>query len=143
VGSGGLSHDPPLPSLSNATPEVKARLTNGSGLTHAERVSRQHRTFKASYSRPDTTLRPLNPDWDRKFLDAVVRGDLNVFDGVDDDVITNTAGSGAHELRTWIAALAAARAGGTTAVKLVFYEPILEWITGMGVVTASAVTQSQ
>ena len=138
VGSGGLSHDPPLPTLSNAAPEVKARLTNGANLTHAERVSRQHRTFEAGYNKPDTSLRPLNPEWDRKFLDALIRGDLTVLDDIDDDTITNTAGSGAHELRTWIAALSAAKLDGTTAANLLFYEPIEEWITGMGIMTASS-----
>jgi 2,3-dihydroxyphenylpropionate 1,2-dioxygenase len=138
VGSGGLSHDPPLPSLSTATPEVKARLTNGSRLTHAERVSRQHHTFQAGYNRPDTSLRPLNPEWDRKILDAFARGDLSIFDDIEDDDLTSTAGAGAHELRTWIAALSAAKMGGAQRANLLFYEPITEWITGMGVMSAPA-----
>jgi 2,3-dihydroxyphenylpropionate 1,2-dioxygenase len=137
VGSGGLSHDPPLPSLATATPEIRARLTNGSALTYAERVSRQSRIFQVNYGRSSSPLRPLNPEWDRKVLDAFVRGDVDVLDGIDDDALTNIAGAGAHELRSWVAALAAAKVAGVTGAQLLFYEPIEEWITGMGVMTAS------
>ena len=99
IGSGGLSHDPPLPSLANATPDVRARLTNGGMLTHAERVSRQSRTYSlADYSRPDTQLRPLNPEWDRKILEAFSSGGLEVLDAIDDDELTSIGGSGSHEL---------------------------------------------
>lgn len=137
AGSGGLSHDPPLPTLATATAEGRSRLINGTGLSHAERVARQSRTFQAGYDDPNTQLRPLNPEWDRKILDAFSRGDLDILDGTDDETLTNTAGSGAHEIRSWVAALSATKAAGTMDVKVLFYEPIKEWITGMGVMTAS------
>jgi 2,3-dihydroxyphenylpropionate 1,2-dioxygenase len=138
IGSGGLSHDPPLPSLATATPDVRARLTNGGMLTHAERVSRQSRTFSlADYSRPDTELRPLNPEWDRKMLDSFSNGGLDVLDHINDNELTGIGGSGAHELRCWVAALSAAKAGGLADSKILFYEPIEEWITGMGIMTVS------
>src|SRR5262249_10898689 len=137
VGSGGLSHDPPLPTLANATADVRARLTNGSSMSHAERVSRQSRIFDVGYDRPDTKLRPLNPDWAREVLAAFSRGEVEALDGVDDEKLTKVAGSGAHELRSWVAALSAAKAAGKTNGQVLFYEPIEEWITGMGIMTAS------
>lgn len=139
VGSGGLSHDPPLPNLATAQGEVRARLTNGATLSYAQRVARQTRTFSlADYSRPDTQLRPLNPDWDRKILDSFSKGGLEILDDIDDDELTHVGGSGAHELRCWIAALSAAKNAGLNKNNLLFYEPIAEWITGMGVMTAGA-----
>src|SRR5262245_49412320 len=137
VGSGGLSHDPPLPTLANANSEIKARLTNRSSLSHAERVTRQSRIFDVGYDRPDTQLRPLNPEWDQSILAAFAHGKIEVLDDIDDESLTQVAGSGAHELRSWVAALSAAKAAGKTAGKVLFYEPIEEWITGMGIMTAS------
>jgi 2,3-dihydroxyphenylpropionate 1,2-dioxygenase len=138
IGSGGLSHDPPLPNLSTATPEVKAHLTNGASLSYAERVARQSRTLSlADYTKPDTPLRPLNPEWDQKILDAFSNGNLSVLDDIDDDDLTKIGGCGAHEIRCWVAALSAAKATGPVNTKVLFYEPIEPWITGMGVMTAS------
>jgi 2,3-dihydroxyphenylpropionate 1,2-dioxygenase len=138
IGSGGLSHDPPLPNLSTATPEVKAHLTNGAALSYAERVARQARTLSlADYTKPDTPLRPLNPEWDRQILGALSTGKLDVLDNIDDHDLTKIGGSGAHEIRCWIAALSAAKAAGTLNSKVLFYEPIEPWITGMGVMTTS------
>ncbi len=45
IASGGLSHDPPLPSLKGATPDVRQRLVNGGVPTHADRVLRQNRVL--------------------------------------------------------------------------------------------------
>ncbi|MCU1621130.1 MAG: extradiol dioxygenase, partial [Modestobacter sp.] len=43
------------------------------------------------------------------------------------------AGVGAHEVRTWMAAVAAGR----TPMETVVYEPVREWITGMAVATSA------
>jgi 2,3-dihydroxyphenylpropionate 1,2-dioxygenase len=143
VGSGGLAHDPPLPTLATATPQVKERLTNGSTPSYAERVVRQNQVFQLDYSKPNRQIRPLNPEWDQKILDAFVRGELDVLDGAEDDALTNVAGSGSHELRSWVAALSAAKAVGSTENRVLFYEPIQEWITGMGMMTASPVKNDE
>lgn len=137
VGSGGLSHDPPLPSITNASPEIRDRLINGGSMSHAERAARQARVLQAGYDAPDNKLRPLNPDWDRKVLAAFANGDVEMFDNIADDEITNIAGSGAHELRTWVAALSALKGHGTIDTNVLFYEPVKEWITGMGIFTAT------
>ena len=46
------------------------------------------------------------------------------------------AGGGGHEVRTWVATLAALGAG--YAAEELFYEPIDEWIAGMGLLCATA-----
>lgn len=136
LGSGGLAHDPPLPTLANANPQVKERLTNGSTPSYSERVGRQNQVFQLDYRKPSVPIRPLNPDWDRNILAAFTRGDLDCLDSAEDDAITDVAGSGAHELRSWIAALAAAASVEHTENQVLFYEPVQEWITGMGIMTA-------
>ncbi len=137
IGSGGLSHDPPLPNIQSASAEVRAQLINGGSMSHAARAVRQARVLQAGYGAPDNKLRPLNPEWDRKILAAFVEGNLDVFDGNSDDAITEAAGSGAHELRTWVTALSSLKGHGTIEANVLFYEPVKEWITGMGVMTAA------
>jgi 2,3-dihydroxyphenylpropionate 1,2-dioxygenase len=138
LGSGGLAHDPPLPTLASANAQMKERLTNGSTPNYSERVGRQNQVFQLDYRKPGIPIRPLNPEWDRNVLAAFSKGDLSVLDNVEDDDVTGVAGSGAHELRSWVAALTAATSAGPTRNQVLFYEPIQEWITGMGIMTASA-----
>lgn len=80
-------------------------------------------------------LLPLDPKWDRSLMDAFVAGDVSILDAVSDDAITAVGGRGAHEIRSWVAALAAL---GAYRAEELFYEPINEWIAGMGVLKATA-----
>nr|WP_280951756.1 3-carboxyethylcatechol 2,3-dioxygenase [Nitratireductor sp. StC3] len=137
IGSGGLSHDPPMPALANATPEVRSRLINGGELTHAQRVARQARAIeecKKVLAGTSKTL-PLDPAWDRRLLDGFVSGDLTTLDDFSEDEITATGGRGGHEVRSWFAALAAL--GPDYKAEELFYEPMDVWLTGMGVLKAS------
>ena len=135
VASGGLSHDPPVPALATATPEVRSHLIEGGALGHAQRMARQNRAHQLGYQLGAGTsgLLPLNPEWDRKMLDAFAAGDLEQLDEIADDEITVTGGRGAHEIRSWFAALAAL--GPNYRADVLFYEAINEWITGMGILT--------
>ena len=140
IASGGLSHDPPLPSLKGAAPDVRQRLVNGGVPTHAQRVLRQNRVLGegAKFVAGTSELRPLNPEWDKGFLEALVGGNLTSLDDMDDERITSTAGRGAHEVRSWIAALAAIQTRSAYKADVLFYAPVPEWITGMGILTAAA-----
>lgn len=137
VGSGGLSHDPFIPTVETASSETKARLINGTRLTHAERIKRQSRNQQDGYGDTGNRKRRINSEWDRNILDAFTRGEIDVLDAADDATITSTAGSGAHELRAWVAALSAAQVVRTGNSEVLFYQPVEEWITGMGILTAS------
>ena len=79
--------------------------------------------------------RPLNPEWDRRFLEQLQRGDFNAIAALDDAAITRDAGCGGHEIRSWIAASAAARTAGVASFELKLYRPIPEWVAGFGVMT--------
>lgn len=137
IGSGGLSHDPPMSVLSTATPEMRQRLIHGAPLAHAQRFARQSkaRTEGGAMASGRSSLLPANADWDRMLLDAFVAGELSVLDEVLDADIARTGGRGGHEARTWIAALAALQPGYRATVH--FYEAIDAWITGMGILVAT------
>ena len=52
--------------------------------------------------------------------------------GLGDELPEERAGSGGHEIRTWLIAAAAAAA---RPLAWTSYEPVPEWITGMGIGT--------
>ena len=136
IGSGGLSHDPPIPSLETATPEVRQRLIEGGPLPHSARTARQINVIGEGprYASGQSKLLPLDTDWDKMLLDAFTSGDLSPLDLIDDETISRTGGRGGHEVRCWIAALAALGQGYSS--EMLFYEPIPEWLTGMGIMSA-------
>ncbi|URN03205.1 3-carboxyethylcatechol 2,3-dioxygenase [Actinomadura madurae] len=137
LGSGGLSHDPPIPTLEDAPPEVAARLIGGRNPTAEERAEREARVRRAGLAVAAGEPGPrLNPDWDRAFLDLLAEGRLAATDAWTNDRITAEAGNSAHEVRTWLACYAALAAAGPYAMRTRFYRPIPEWIAGFGITTA-------
>jgi len=136
LGSGGLSHDPPIPSLATATPAVRKRLIEGGSMNHDQRMARQNAVLGEGAKMADGTskLLPLDAEWDQMLLDAFTTGNLSVLDGTTDEELTATGGRGGHEVRAWVAALAAM--GANYQSEVLFYEVINEWLTGMGVMTA-------
>ena len=137
VGSGGLSHDPPVPDLETAPPAVAERLVSGRPLT-AEEAEHKHSGAIAEGQRlaaGTSDRRPLSPEWDGAFLDLVTSGALRELDGWTNAEI-GEHGCGAHEIRTWTAAYSALAEGGTYEVTYRYYRPIPEYIAGFAVTTA-------
>lgn len=109
IGSGGLSHSPPtLALVDEGLPEEERR-----------KISAQHREAAKDLIRPDwddaflTSLESADPAWALKLEQADI----------------DPAGIGANEVRTWLAAYAAGGVG----LDRVVYEPVREWLTGMGI----------
>lgn len=140
LGTGGLSHEPPVPLLAGAPDEIANFLIAGRNPTPEARAARQARTIAAGkmYHTPECTLTPLNPDWDLGFIDTLVEGRLGEIDGFDIAEISSTAGRSTHEIRTWVAAFSALAAIGPYKARKDYYRPIPEWIAGYGVVSADA-----
>ncbi|PZM95844.1 MAG: 3-carboxyethylcatechol 2,3-dioxygenase [Actinobacteria bacterium] len=109
IGSGGLSHSPPTLALTTA------------GLSEEERreLSAKHR---------EAAKDKIRPDWDEAFLERLGAQDNSWAFAVTQEFI-DPAGVGANEVRTWLAAYLA----GGKPLRRVAYEPVREWITGMGV----------
>jgi 2,3-dihydroxyphenylpropionate 1,2-dioxygenase len=137
LGSGGLSHDPPVPRLGTAPPPVAERLVSGRPLT-AQEAEAKHTGAVAEGERlaaGTSERRPLDPEWDQAFLDLLAAGKLAALDDWTNDEI-GAHGGGAHEIRTWLAAYAALAAAGPYEVGYRYYRPIPEYIAGFGVTTA-------
>jgi len=139
LGSGGLSHDPPIPKIDNASPRVAEMLIAGRNPPIEARRAREQQNFETARALMNGggTAKPLNPVWDRAFMAALGRGDLDLLDDVSDEEITRVAGCGGHEVRTWIAAYAALAASGPYASEALFYHDIAAWNAGMGIASAA------
>ncbi|MEU1515194.1 3-carboxyethylcatechol 2,3-dioxygenase [Streptomyces sp. NPDC005811] len=110
IGTGGLSHAPP------------SLLDERHDKTEEERRAQLEAGFELA-------SRLVKPGWDMAFLRAMEKWDVETLLAMAEHA-TREAGVGANEVRTWIAAGAA---GGTDPFSTVGYEPVSEWITGMGI----------
>lgn len=140
LGTGGLSHEPPVPLLAGAPEEIANFLIAGRNPTPEFRAARQARTIAAGkiFGTPACELTPLNADWDLAFMQLLQDGRLAEIDDFCIEEISRAAGRSTHEIRTWVAAFAALAAAGSYTARQDYYRPINEWIAGYGVLSAEA-----
>lgn len=138
VGSGGLSHDPPVPTLATAPPAALARIVGGAPMSAEGRAARQQAVIAAAhdFAHGQSQLQPLNPDWDHALLDLIDTNRLAEVDGWSNEWIAREAGNSAHEIRTWVAAFAAMAAQGTYQTQQRYYRAAPELIAGFAIRTA-------
>lgn len=141
LGTGGLSHEPPVPLLADAPEEVAEFLIAGRNPTPEFRAAREARTIAAGkvYGTSECLQTPLNADWDLTFIQTLIDGRVAEIDALSIEEISQQAGRSAHEVRTWVAAFAAIGATGPVTARQDYYRAINEWIAGYGVVSAESV----
>lgn len=141
IGSGGLSHEPPVPLLQDAPADIAEFLIAGRNPTPEARAARQARTIAAGkiYNTPECNLTPLNLEWDENFITTLIAGNLEAIDKYDIAEVSKVAGRSTQEVRTWIAAFAALAATGNYKAEKRYYRPIKEWIAGYGIVSATKI----
>ena len=129
IASGGLSHwlpsnDPRDPSVA---PERRESVIHGRKDARAFAAAREPKV-RALGGDPHAQV---NAVWDHWFLDRLSAGELAPITELSDDDLEKNAGSGGHEIRSWLVGAAA------VAKPLVWtsYEAVPEWITGMGIGT--------
>lgn len=134
IGSGGLSHEPPVPTLAHPDPAVRERITLKRDPTAAERDAKTARVKAAglALAAGDTSMKPLNPAWDRRWMDALASGDLDAITDLDEDSIEREAGLSAHESKTWLVARSALPPGTHWPCPMRYYRAIPELIAGYG-----------
>lgn len=138
IGSGGLSHEPPVPELATANDHIKDRLLgSGRNLPESEREARTHRVISAAqhFVTDQTSLHPLNPQWDQWFLEMIASGQLTELDSLENQEVSDRAGKSTHEVKNWLAAAAAMSEFGLCEEVARYYRPIPEWIAGYGALT--------
>lgn len=126
IASGGLSHRLPWPTWYAPEGEdeefmVEAWLEGRANW--AQYDPRRREIIRAATA-------SIEPEFDRRFLAAFTAGDVSEYTAMTSDEVEKAAGNGAQELRTW---LVAAGAVGPCTGRVLAYEPLPEWLTGMGV----------
>ncbi|WP_327140424.1 3-carboxyethylcatechol 2,3-dioxygenase [Nocardia sp. NBC_01327] len=135
IASGGLSHwlpsaDPRDPDLDR---ERRAGVIHGGRDPHAFDAAREPR-IRALGGDPNARV---NIAWDTWFLDRLRHSDLASITALADTELEHVAGRGGNEIRNWLIGAAAAAAP----FVWTSYEPVPEWITGMGIGTTFPVHQ--
>jgi 2,3-dihydroxyphenylpropionate 1,2-dioxygenase len=127
VASGGLSHWLPSNDPRDASVPAgrRAAMIHGRRDVRAFSAAREPRV-RALAGNPDA---PVNAAWDAWFLKQLVAGDLDPVTGLADEALEQRAGAGSHEIRTWVTGFTAA----DQPLVWTSYEPVPEWITGMGI----------
>lgn len=139
IGSGGLSHSPPVPALATAPPAVLERIVHGQPMTSEQRQARQAAVIDAarSFAGGESGLQPLNPVWDHRFLEIIDGGRLAELDRWSNSFVLHEGGGSAHEIRTWVAAFAALATAGPYQTTMRYYKPAAELIAGFAIRTAA------
>lgn len=138
LGSGGLSHDPPIPNILTAPPPVAEKLIAGRNPPMEERRAREEANYETArkLARGEGQATPLNADWDKAFMAQMAVGDFETVGRLDEAELTRIAGCGGHEVRNWVAAYAAMAAAGPFSSRHILYHPIPQWNAGMGIAAA-------
>lgn len=142
IGSGGLSHEPPVPTLGHADPAVRERITVRSEATQTERDAKTQRVMAAgrALASGESGMKPLNPAWDARWMEALCLGDLDRLTTLDESGITRDAGLSGHESKTWLIARAALPAG-PLPMPVRWYRAIPEYIAGFGLLFMTTETR--
>lgn len=134
LATGGLSHWPPIwgpksPEADAFLKRMKRFQTEGRPvLVEDPKLLTDLAIYEIEMARTSTV--PLvNAEWDRKFLDALARGDRKYVCSMTYEEIEQGGGHGGHEVLNWAAMMGAM--GGRPA-RVLNYEPVIEWICGMG-----------
>ncbi|MBL8382762.1 MAG: 3-carboxyethylcatechol 2,3-dioxygenase [Burkholderiales bacterium] len=134
LGSGGLSHDPPIPTLDHPDAALRERIIARFEPTPEQRAQRQARVIQAGRDLAAGTSdrKPLNPAWDTRIMDRLEQADWPALAALAEDEIVRAGGGSAHETKNWIAAFAAA-SGAALTTRERWYRAIPELIAGFGV----------
>ncbi|UOX90872.1 2,3-dihydroxyphenylpropionate 1,2-dioxygenase [Amycolatopsis sp. FBCC-B4732] len=125
--SGGLSHWLPSNDPREVAGERRESLIHGRADVHAFAAAREPRV-RAMGGDPGARV---NAEWDNWFLERLSADDAESVAALGHEKLEDLAGSGGHEIRCWLIGQAAAGAP----LAWTGYEPVPEWITGMGIGT--------
>jgi 2,3-dihydroxyphenylpropionate 1,2-dioxygenase len=140
LATGGLSHWPPVwtegaPEDDEFLQRMKRYQTEGRHVAKEDPqlysdLARYEIEMAAKMQWPLRTQHPLvNAHWDREIIELFGHGDVSALREMSLDDIEKGGGHGGHEILNWIAVMGAM--GGAPA-EIIAYEPVMEWICGMG-----------
>jgi 2,3-dihydroxyphenylpropionate 1,2-dioxygenase len=150
LATGGLSHWPPVwtegaPEDDEFLQRMKRYQTEGRHVAKEDPqlysdLARYEIEMAAKMQWPLRTQHPLvNAHWDREIIELFGHGDVSALREMSLDDIEKGGGHGGHEILNWIAVMGAM--GGAPA-EIIAYEPVMEWICGMGYIAYDVPAQN-
>ena len=135
IGSGGLSHEPPVPTLAHPDAQVRERITVRHTPSAAERAAKTERVKAAgmALAQGQSWMKPLNPAWDLAWMEALAQGQLEALCRMPEEAIDQQAGHSAHESKTWLVARSALPTAAPLPCPVRMYRAIPALIAGYGV----------
>jgi 2,3-dihydroxyphenylpropionate 1,2-dioxygenase len=140
LATGGLSHWPPV--WTEGAPEDDAFLQRMRRYqTEGKTVLTQDPDLYCDLARYEIQMmthmqwplgyqhKLVNPDWDRKILQAFKAGDASYMRSLSFEDVERLGGHGGHELLNWVALMGAMRGA---PANYTAYEHVTEWIGGVG-----------
>ncbi len=137
--SGGLSHDPVVPKIKGADQALRARLVGRDRSATELQLKREALVREAARAAMEGRgpCRPLNPDWDRRFLALLRNRNWAELDAMSAETVEAAAGAGGNEVLCWIAAMAAfSTAAETPQIIQQDYVAVPGWIAGLAHLSA-------
>jgi len=146
LATGGLSHWPPVwtegaPEDDEFLQRMKRYQTEGRHVALEDPelysdLARYEIEMASKMQWPLRTQHPLvNAHWDREIMELFAAGDVAALTAMNFDDIEAGGGHGGHEILNWMGVMGAM--GGVPA-HVVGYEPVMEWICGMGYIAYDA-----
>jgi 2,3-dihydroxyphenylpropionate 1,2-dioxygenase len=140
LATGGLSHWPPVwtedaPEDDEFLQRMKRYQTEGRNVAEEDPqlysdLARYEIEMAAKMQWPLRTQHPLiNAHWDREIIEAFGNGDVETLRGMSFEEIEQGGGHGGLEILNWIAVMGAMQGA---PAQIIGYEPVMEWICGMG-----------
>lgn len=134
IASGGISHWPPFAKEdSGSQDELDRRMLRIQrlGPIGREKDPGVRDLIHAREAEMAASGRELiNTNWDRAVLDAFERGDKDFFFRMTYEEIERDGGNGGHEMAMWVMMMGAV---GGRRCRTIVYEPVKEWMGGVGV----------
>lgn len=135
IASGGISHWPPFAKEGGAQDELDRRMLRIQRLGPIGR-ERDPGVRDLIHKREEEMAASgrelINVKWDRDILAAFERGDRDHLLSLTYDEIERDGGNGGHEMAMWVMMMGAL--GGRPG-RTVVYEPVTEWMGGVGVLS--------
>ena len=139
--SGGLSHDPAVPKIQGATPEVRERLIGRTKIAPEQQKKREAavRDVARQAIEMKGPALPLNPQWDHDIMKFLRNGEWGMIDSLTPESVAKVAGFGGNEVLCWVAAFAAMQACTPFEVVQEDYIEVPGWIAGLAHMSAKEV----
>lgn len=136
IASGGISHWPPYAREDDPNPDelgqrmLRIQRRGAPARLEDPEVRKLIHEKEREMAASDREL--INVAWDRRLLDAFARGDSEYLQRLTYDEVERDGGNGGHEMALWVALMGAMDGAPS---RTIVYEPVKEWMGGVGVIS--------